>query len=188
MHNWAHKNASLVRRRFSTLCLSSILRICPIAMNSKSENRCFSLLKWTAISQLVFFAETEEWLLQEMKQMLLRIKIVPGRPIISEEDYLSHKKFLKNRSGNDKNLKAAVCKYREFAVKTEISKFFIFSQKKTFGETFSKITIKVSKEKTGKKWNAAPRHIVAGQNLWIIPFSKPSGRKMVQGNKFIFGR
>ena len=43
-------------------------------------------------------------------------------------------------------LKAAVCKYREFAVKTEISKFFIFSQKKPFGETFSKITIKVSKE------------------------------------------
>ena len=28
----------------------------------------------------------------------------------------------------------------------EISKFFIFSQKKPFGETFSKITIKVSKE------------------------------------------
>ena len=43
-------------------------------------------------------------------------------------------------------LRAAVCKYREFAVKTEISTFFIFSQKKTFGETFSKITIKVSKE------------------------------------------
>ena len=45
-----------------------------------------------------------------------------------------------------KILRAAVCKYREFAVKTEISKFFIFSQKKPFGETFSKITIKVSKE------------------------------------------
>ena len=43
-------------------------------------------------------------------------------------------------------LRAAVCKYREFAVKTEISKFFIFSQKKLFGETFSKITIKASKE------------------------------------------
>ena len=43
-------------------------------------------------------------------------------------------------------LRAAVCKYREFAVKTEISKSFIFSQKKPFGETFSKITIKVSKE------------------------------------------
>ena len=43
-------------------------------------------------------------------------------------------------------LRADVCKYREFAVKTEISKFFIVSQKKPFGETFSKITIKVSKE------------------------------------------
>ena len=39
----------------------------------------------------------------------------------------------------------AVCKYREFAVKTEISKYFIFSQEKPFGETFSEITIKVSK-------------------------------------------
>ena len=43
-------------------------------------------------------------------------------------------------------LRAAVCKNREIAVKTEIKKFFIFSQKKPFGETFSKITIKVSKE------------------------------------------
>ena len=41
---------------------------------------------------------------------------------------------------------AAVGKHREFAVKTEISKYFIFSQKEPFGETFSKITIKVSKE------------------------------------------
>ena len=32
-----------------------------------------------------------------------------------------------------------------FALKTEISKYFIFSQEKPFGETFSKITIKVSK-------------------------------------------
>ena len=92
VHNWAHQNASLVRRRFSTLCLSSILRICSIIMNSKSDNRCFSLLKWTGISQVIFFAETGVW----FKQRLLRIKIIPGR---------SHKKFLKNRSGNDKNLK-----------------------------------------------------------------------------------
>ena len=49
-------------------------------------------------------------------------------------------KFYKHFNG------AAVCKYREFAVKTEVSKFFIFSQKNPFGETFSKITIKVSKE------------------------------------------
>ena len=44
-----------------------------------------------------------------------------------------------------KHLRAAVCKYREFAVKAEISKYFIFSQEKPFGEIFSKITIKVSK-------------------------------------------
>ena len=50
-------------------------------------------------------------------------------------------------------------------VKTEISKFFIISQKKPFGETFWKIAIKVSKE-----------------------FSKPMGKKAVQRNKFIFDR
>ena len=43
-------------------------------------------------------------------------------------------------------LRATVCKYREFAVKTEISKFFILGQKKPFGKTFSKTTIKVSKK------------------------------------------
>ena len=60
-------------------------------------------------------------------------------------------------------LRAAVCKYRQFAVKTEISKYFILSQKEPFGETFSKITIKVSKEFSfSRKRNAAPRHIVAG--------------------------
>ena len=43
-------------------------------------------------------------------------------------------------------LRAAVCNHREFAVETEISKFFIFSLKKPFGEKFSSITIEVSKE------------------------------------------
>ena len=43
-------------------------------------------------------------------------------------------------------LRAAVCKYREFAVKTEISKYFIFRHKEPFGKTFSEITFKVSKE------------------------------------------
>ena len=38
-------------------------------------------------------------------------------------------------------LRTVVCKYREFAVKTEISNYFIFSREKPFGETFSKITI-----------------------------------------------
>ena len=57
------------------------------------------------------------------------------RPIVIRDP-----KFYKHFNG------AAVCKYREFAVKTEVSKFFIFSQKNPFSETFSKITIKVSKE------------------------------------------
>ena len=51
-----------------------------------------------------------------------------------------------NSSPEFKLLRAAVCKYREFAVKTEFSKSFIFGQKNPFGKTFSKITIKASKE------------------------------------------
>ena len=50
-------------------------------------------------------------------------------------------------------------------VKIEISKFFIISKNKPFGETFWKITIKVFKE-----------------------LSKPMGKKAVQRKKFIFGR
>ena len=57
------------------------------------------------------------------------------------------------------------CLLSRIPVKTEISKFFIISQKKPFGETFWKIAIKVSKE-----------------------FSKPMGKKAVQRNKFIFDR
>ena len=41
-------------------------------------------------------------------------------------------------------LRAAIgCKYGEFAVKTEIAKFLILSQRKPLRETFSKITIKL---------------------------------------------
>ena len=54
-------------------------------------------------------------------------------------------KFLNFQTVVKYGLRAAVCKYREFAFKTEISKYFIFSQEKPFGETFSEITIKVSK-------------------------------------------
>ena len=53
-----------------------------------------------------------------------------------------------------KGLRAAVCKHREFAVKTEISKYFIFIQKEPFGETFSKMTIKVS---TGFSFSRKPQ-------------------------------
>lgn len=60
----------------------------------------------------------------------------------------------------------SVKKYRKFAVKNEISKFFIFSQKKLFGEKFSKIKIKFSKEfsssrKPEKREMLRSRHIVA---------------------------
>ena len=69
-----------------------------------------------------------------------------------------------------------------FALKTEISKYSIFSQEKPFGETFSKITIKVSKvfffcEETAKKWNAAPRHIVAGLKPLNFTIFKALGKK-----------
>ena len=69
-----------------------------------------------------------------------------------------------------------------FALKPEISKDFIFSQEKPFGETFSKITIKVSKgfsfsTKPPKKWNAAPRHIVAGLKPLNFTIFKALGKK-----------
>ena len=62
----------------------------------------------------------------------------------------------KFRKGWPGHLRAPVCKHGEFAVKTEISKYFIFSQEKPFGETFSKITIKVSK---GFSFSRKPRKI-----------------------------
>ena len=43
-------------------------------------------------------------------------------------------------------LRALDSNFREIAVKSENSNFFIFSQKKPFGELFTKITIKLSKE------------------------------------------
>ena len=60
----------------------------------------------------------------------------------------------------------SVKKYREFAVKNEISKFFIFSQKKRFGEKFSKITIKLSKEFSSSR-KPAKREIAA-----FTPYSR----------------
>ena len=72
------------------------------------------------------------------------------------------------------SLRAAVCKYREFAVKTEISKYFIFSQEKPFGETFSE---KRFRDWTAKKWNAAPRHIVTGLKPLNFTVFKALGKK-----------
>ena len=50
-----------------------------------------------------------------------------------------------------RKLRAAVCKYREFAVKTEISKIFIFGQKKPVGENHNRFPKIFFFEKTGKK-------------------------------------
>ena len=44
------------------------------------------------------------------------------------------------------DLRRGDSKYREFASKTELSDFFKFCQAKPFGELFSKIRLKLSKE------------------------------------------
>ena len=82
------------------------------------------------------------------------------------------------------SLRAAVCKYREFAVKTEISKYFLFSQKERFGETFSKITIKVSKEfsfsRKPPKSGMLPHAGLKPLNFTIFKaLGKKGGRKQV---------
>ena len=118
-------------------------------------------------------------------------------PSLSRYSHLIIRIYAYNRETNKyfNYLRAAVCKYREFAVKTEISPEILhFQSERTLWwnifenhiQSFQRIFIF---EKTAKKWNAAPCHIVAGpKTFWIIPFSKPSGRKASQGNIFIFGR
>ena len=49
-------------------------------------------------------------------------------------------------------LRALDSNSREIAVKSENSIFFIFSRKKPFGELFTKITIKLSKEFSFLRW------------------------------------
>ena len=107
------------------------------------------------------------------------------------QNFISVCRVLQSWGGN--KLRAAVCKFREFAVKTEISKSFIFSQRKPFSETFSKITIKVSKEfllkENRQKVKCCPTpYCRRSKTFELYLFSKPSGRKTVQGNKFIFSR
>ena len=80
-------------------------------------------------------------------------------------------------------LRAAVCKYRKFAVKTEISpEILYFHSERTLWwnifenhiQSFQRIFIF---EKTAKKWNAAPRHIVAGQKPLNYTIFKALGKK-----------
>ena len=81
--------------------------------------------------------------------------------------------------------------FHEFAVKTEISDFFISGQEKPFGDLFTKITIKLSKEFLFSR-NSAKREIpyLPGSRHEILPrfgvFSKRSGRKTAQRTEMIF--
>lgn len=81
---------------------------------------------------------------------------------------------------------AVSCKYGEFAVKNEIAKFFKLSQKKPLRETFSKITIKVSKEfafsrKPEKSEMLLNARAAVKKSPKIIPFQSPREEK-----RFIF--
>ena len=72
--------------------------------------------------------------------------------------------------------------FHEFAVKTEISDFFISGQEKPFGDLFTKITTKLSKEFLFSR-NSAKREMpyLLLSRHEILPrfgaFSKRSGRK-----------
>ena len=88
-------------------------------------------------------------------------------------------------------LRAAIsCKYGEFAVKTEIAKFFILSQRKPLRETFSKITIKLFPKnflfrENGKKVMKSEillnARAAVKKSPKIIPFQSPREEK-----RFIF--
>ena len=64
---------------------------------------------------------------------------------LSAKKQKAHGKNKKLTFGPQK-LRKGDSKYREFASKTELSDFFIFCQEKPFGELFSKIRLKLSKE------------------------------------------
>ena len=86
-------------------------------------------------------------------------------------------------------LRAAVCKYREFNIKTEISKFFISSHEnplvKHFGTSQSKFPNNYLFRKKRSKVKYCVHAIPALCQSPKIIAKKPSGRKAVRGNKFI---
>ena len=81
--------------------------------------------------------------------------------------------------------------FHEFAVKTEISDFFISGQEKRFGDLFTKITIKLSKEFLFSR-NSAKREMpyLLRSRHEILPrfgvFSKRSGRTTAQCTEMVF--
>lgn len=77
-------------------------------------------------------------------------------------------------------LSSCLYKYQEFAIKTEILKFFIFSHKKPFSETFSKIKIKVSKAFSFSRKlvkSEMLRSFTPYSHCWIIRFITTLGKK-----------
>ena len=113
-----------------------------------------------------FFQRELSFCLKKVNHITINCK----RPIVIRDP-----KIYKHFNG------AAFCKYREFAVKTEVSKFFIFSQKNPLVKHFRKSESKFPRiflfEKTGKKWNADPRHIVAGLKPLNYTIFKALGKK-----------
>ena len=81
--------------------------------------------------------------------------------------------------------------FHEFAVKTEISDFFISGQEKPFGDLFTKITIKLSKEFLFSR-NSAKRempYLLRSRHEILLRFgvfSKRSRRKTAQCTEMIF--
>ena len=91
----------------------------------------------------------------------------------------------------DGKLRESDPEFHEFAVKTEISDFFISGQEKPFGDLFTKITIKLSKEFLFSR-NSAKREMpyLLRSRHEILPrfgvFSKRSGRTTAQCTEMIF--
>ena len=81
--------------------------------------------------------------------------------------------------------------FHEFAVKTEISDFFISGQEKPFGDLFTKITIKLSKEFLFSR-NSAKRempYLLRSRHEILLRFgvfSERSRRKTAQCTEMIF--
>ena len=89
------------------------------------------------------------------------------------------------------NLRESDPEFHEFAVKTEISDFFISGQEKPFGDLFTKITIKLSKEFLFSR-NSAKRempYLLRSRHEILLRFgvfSKRSRRKTAQCTEMIF--
>ena len=91
----------------------------------------------------------------------------------------------------EKHLRESNPEFHEFAVKTEISDFFISGQEKPFGDLFTKITIKLSKEFLFSR-NSAKRempYLLRSRHEILLRFdvfSKRSRRKTAQCTETIF--